>query len=314
LVKIIETQLFNQVAVNMKKLLIIIGSLLVLAGGGFGVYKAYVTSQHHEIKITSNPWVGFTPFMYAQEKGWLENTPFKFIWLVDLADNSRLFDKGFSEGFTATQYELTHFKNKEDLTAVFLIDESYGADAILSNRTLQQLSKSDEKINVYLEMGSLNQDMFNAFTTENTLDKNKFILINSSQKSMEVMAKSDKPVIFITYEPYVSQMKNRGLHIVASTRTLKTFHAIDALFAKKSLVQEHLEDFQRLENIFKRAQEQLHKDPKEFYNTIAGYLEGESYEDFITSTHQIQWIGDDVPAPVMQTLKDQNIPTDNLIR
>jgi len=313
LVKIIETH-FLQGGNDMKKLLIIFGSLLVLAATVLGVYKVFVTSQHYEIKISTNPWVGFTPFMYAQEKGWLEKTPFKFIWLVDLSDNARLFDKGFSQGFTATQYELMHFKNKEDLSAVFLIDESYGADAILSNRTLQQLSKSEEKINVYLEMGSLNQDMFNAFTIENALDKNKFLLINSSQKSMEVMAKSDKPVILITYEPYVSQMKNMGLQIVASTRTLKTFHAIDALFVKNSLVQEHHEDFQQLEDIFKRAQEQLRKDPKEFYTTIAGYLEGESYEDFLASTHQIQWIGDDIPVPVMQTLNRQNIPTDKLLR
>lgn len=297
----------------MRKLLIIFSSLLVLAGIG-GVWKVFSKSQHPQINISTNPWVGFTPFMYAQEKGWLEETPFKFIWLVDLSDNARLFDKGFAQGFTATQYELLHFKNKEDLTTVFLIDQSYGADAILSNRTLQQLLQMDEKISVYLEMGSLNQDMFNAFICENGLDKNKYILIDSSQKSMEVMAKSEKPLMIITYEPYVSQMKNKGLNVVASTRTLKTFHAIDALFVKKSLIEEHRDDFEELNIIFRRAQAQLQKNPKEFYTTIAGYLEGESYKDFLSSTHQIQWIGEDVPSPVWQALKNQNIPTNRLIR
>jgi NitT/TauT family transport system substrate-binding protein len=298
----------------MKKLFIIFASLLLLAGAGFGVWRVFVSSKHQEIKISTNPWVGFTPFMYAQEKGWLEKTPFKFIWLVDLSDNARLFDKGFSQGFTATQYELLHFKNKEDLTTVFLIDQSYGADAILSNRTLAQIAKSQEKISIYLEMGSLSQDIFNTFIRENGLDKNKFLLVNSSQKSMEVLAKSDKPVILITYEPYVSQMKNKGLSVVASTRTLKTFHAIDALFAKKSLIQEHRDDFQNLEDIFERAQEQLRKDPKEFYTTIAGYLEGESYEDFMSSTHQIQWIESNAPVQITDALKNQNIPTDKLLR
>lgn len=298
----------------MKKLLIVFGTFLILTGVGFGVWKVFWTSQRVEINISTNPWVGFTPFMYAQEKGWLEQTPFKFIWLVDLADNARLFEKGFAQGFTATQYEFLRFKNQEDLAPIFLIDESYGADAILSNRTLEQLAKSDKKIHVYLEMGSLNQDMFHAFIVENALDANKFILINSSQKEMEGMAKSDKPVILITYEPYVSQMSNRGLQVVASTRTLKTFHAIDALFAKKSLVQEHREDFETLEDIFKRAQEQLRKDPKEFYTTIAGYLEETTYEDFLASTHQIRWMGETIPVPVMQTLKHQNIPTDNLLK
>lgn len=298
----------------MKKLLIIFSSLLVFAATGYGVWKVFSTSQHPKINISTNPWVGFTPFMYAQEKGWLEETPFKFIWLVDLSDNARLFDKGFTQGFTATQYELLHFKNKEDLTTVFLIDQSYGADAILSNRTLQQLLQTDEKINVYLEMGSLNQDMFNAFIRENGLDKNKYILIDSSQKSMEAMARSEKPLMIITYEPYVSQMKNKGLRVISSTRTLKTFHAIDALFAKQSLAEEHRDDFQKLKDLFERAQDQLRKDPKEFYATISGYLEGESYEDFFASTNQIRWIGDAIPTPVRQALKNQNIPTDKMLQ
>lgn len=298
----------------MKKLLILFSALFVLAGAGYGVWKAFLTSRHPQINISTNPWAGFTPFMYAQEKGWLEKTPFKFIWLVDLSDNARLFDKGFAQGFTATQYELLHFKNKNDLTTVFLIDQSYGADAILSNRTLQQLSHMDEKISVYLEMGSLNQDMFDAFARENGLDKNKFMLIDSSQKSLEVMAKSKKPFILITYEPYVSQMKNKGLHVVASTRTLKTFHAIDALFVKKSLMEEHTENFQELKAIFERARTQLRKDPKEFYTTIEGYLEGESYEDFLNSTYQIQWIEGNTPVHITEEFKNQNIPMDSLLR
>lgn len=298
----------------MKKLLIIISSLLVLAGTGYGLWKAFFTSKYPEIHISSNPWIGFTPFIYAQEKGWLEKTPFRFIWLVDLSDNSRLFDKGFSQGFTATQYECLRIKKKEDLTTAFIIDESYGADAIISNYTLKQLSVMEDKINVYLEMGSLNQDLFNAFVHENRLNKNKFLLINSSQKSMDSMAKSVKPFIIITYEPYVSQMKKKGLGVIASTRTLVTFHAIDALFVKKSLLEEHRDDFKDLKTIFERAREQLRKNPKEFYSTIAGYLEGESYEDFLSSRDQIKWIGDDISLPIRRTLETQNISIEKLIR
>ncbi|MDP3267153.1 MAG: hypothetical protein Q8M39_10015 [Sulfuricurvum sp.] len=297
----------------MKKLLITSTFLLLLAGG-YGVWKAFISPGTSEIRISSNPWVGFTPFMYAQEKGWLEETPFKFIWLVDLSDNARLFDKGFAQGFTATQYELMHFKNKEELTTVFLIDQSYGADAILSNRSLEQLRKTDEKINVYLEMGSLNEDLFSAFTIEYGMDKNAFVFIDSSQKSMSSVRETLKPFIMITYEPYVSRMKAAGLKVIASTKTLTMFHAVDALFIKKSSLEEHRDDYVHLKNIFQRAQGQLRTNPREFYETIAGYLEGESYEDFLNSTHQIQWIGSDVPQHITQTLNNQNIPTDGLIR
>ncbi len=298
----------------MKKIAYILVFILVFLGSLLGVWKVLQHSSKEEIRISSNPWVGFTPFIYAQEKGWLEETPFKFIWLVDLSDNARLFEKGFSDGFTATQYEFLHFKNKEELTTVFLIDQSYGADAVLSNRTLEALHQTNEKISVYLEMGSFNQDMFSAFIRENNLDKKKFILIDSSQKSMELVSKSKKPIILITYAPYISKIKQNGFTVIASTRTLTTFHVVDALFAKKSSFEVNQEDYQQLEDIFKRALAQMRKNPKEFYATISGYLEGESYHDFLITTQHIRWIEKDIPPHIIKTFKEQSIPTDKLLR
>ena len=288
--------------------------LLVLAGSLFGMWKMFQYAKEDVIRISTNPWIGFTPFVYAQEKGWLEETPFKFIWLVDLSDNARLFEKQFAEGFTATQYELLHIKDKEDLTTVFLIDQSYGADAILSNRSVEALRQTHEKINVYLEMGSFNQDMLSAFITENNLNKNKFVLIDSSQKSMEAVRKSNKPVVMITYAPYISRIQEKGFNIIASTRTLKTVHVVDALFAKESSLKEHREEYEQLKHIFNRALAQMHKDPKEFYTTIYGYLEGQSYDDFLLSTQNIKWIDNDIPASITKTFKQQNIPMDKILQ
>lgn len=297
----------------MKKIGYLLVFIVLLAGSGLGIWKIFQSLQKEEIRISTNPWIGFTPFIYAQEKGWLEETPFKFVWLVDLSENARLFEKGFSEGFTATQYELMHFENKEDLTTIFLIDRSYGADAILSNRTLQALRQTNEKINVYLEMGSFNQNMFNAFMVENDFDKEKFVFFDISQKHLEAMTKSNKPIIMVTYEPYLSKIKASGLNVIASTRTLKTFYAVDALFARRNTFEDNPEAYRELKNIFKRALAQMRKDPKEFYVTIAGYLEGGSYEDFLASSHQIQWLENEIPPVIMETLKKQNIPTDKLL-
>lgn len=288
--------------------------VLVLAGSLFGMWKMFLYAKEDVIRISTNPWIGFTPFVYAQEKGWLEETPFKFIWLVDLSDNARLFEKQFAEGFTATQYELLHFKDKEDLTTAFLIDQSYGADAVLSNRSVDALRQTHEKINVYLEMGSFNQDMLSAFITENNLDKNKFVLIDSSQKSMETESKSSKPVVIITYEPYTSKIKANGLNIIASTRTLKTVHVVDALFVRESSLEEHHQEYEQLKHIFDRALAQMRKDPKEFYATISGYLEGQSYEDFLLSAQNIKWIDKDIPASITETFHQQNIPMDKLLQ
>ncbi len=298
----------------MKNLFVAIVIVLIIAGGGYGVWKTYGTQQHPKILISSNPWVGFTPFMYAQEKGWLENTPFKFIWLVDLSDNSRLHEKGFTQGFTATQYEYLHFKNKDNIVPAFLIDVSNGADALLSNRTLEQLCKSKEHVNIYLEEGSLHDDMLTAFVRECHMEKMSFQLIDSSQKSMSALEETKSSLIMMTYEPYTSSLKTKGLQVIASTATLKTFHAVDALFVDKASISQHKDDYQNLKNIFERAKTDLRKNPKEYYETIRGYLEDESYANFMASTNQIEWLDGAPPAPIMKTLKSQKINTDALMQ
>jgi len=105
--------------------------LFLIVALAASVYYYNRPAESSRIHISTNPWVGFTPFIYAQEKGWLESTPFRFLWLVDLTDNARLYERGFTQGFTATQYELLHFKNKNTIKPVFLIDQSFGADAIV---------------------------------------------------------------------------------------------------------------------------------------------------------------------------------------
>lgn len=161
--------------------------LLFLIVGTAALYYVSRPVESSKIRISTNPWVGFTPFIYAQEKGWLENTPFRFIWLVDLSDNARLYERGFTQGFTATQYELSHFKNKNNIKPVFLIDRSHGADAIVSNYSIEKLHTMKEKVDVYLEQGTLNDDFFDAFVAENKLEKVHFHKINGSQKSISTL-------------------------------------------------------------------------------------------------------------------------------
>ncbi|MBU0632981.1 hypothetical protein KKA17_10090 [bacterium] len=272
------------------------------------------SSDKQSIKISSNPWVGFTPFIYAQEKGWLDKTPFKFMWLVDLSDNARLYDRGFTQGFTATQYELLRFKEHSRLKPVFLIDRSYGADAILSNRPLSELSTANEPITVYLELGSLDEDFFNAFIHENKLEKLKFILKNSSQKTMTTVSPSGSAVIMISYAPYVSEFLKKGYVTVASTRSMKSFFVIDALYVDERFVIGREKQYRELLMIFNKALQQFKKDPHEYYETIRGYLEGQSYEDFMDTTTKIQWLNSGIHKDVEAQLYLQNVSIDRLLR
>lgn len=293
----------------------ILGFVLVLLIASVAVLYYFMnrSSDSSQIRISTNPWVGFTPFIYAQEKGWLENTPFRFIWLVDLTDNARLYERGFTQGFTATQYELLHFKNKNSIQPVFLIDRSYGADGIVSNRTIEEIRSTKEKVDVYLEQGTLNEDFFKAFITEYGLAENKFHKIDASQKSMAALTKTKAPIIIISYQPYLSGLLKKGFHPLASTQTIETFFVVDALFMNEQIIEERDKELAHLKELFARGVEQLRTDPHEYYETIKGYLEGQSYEEFMATTTQIEWIYQKNQEEIIAHLRSQQVKTDRLL-
>jgi len=287
--------------------------LFLIVGSVAVVYYYSRPSESSRIHISTNPWIGFTPFIYAQEKGWLESTPFRFLWLVDLTDNARLYERGFTQGFTATQYELLHFKNKNTIKPVFLIDRSYGADAIVSNRTLEELQNTKEKVDVYLEQGSLNDDFFEAFVAEKGLKKVTFHKIDTSQKSISTLTEMSNPIIIISYQPYLAGLIKKGFQVLVSTQSMQTFFVIDALFVDEKTIQGREKEFADLKELFALGVERFKRDPHEYYETIKGYLEGQSYEEFMETTTQIKWLYQTRPNEIITHLNAQQIKTDRLL-
>lgn len=297
----------------MKKPLAVL--LIMLAGAvGFLGYRYVHKLNQPEIRISSNPWVGFAPFIYAQEQGWLKDTPFRFMWLVGLSENRRLYERGFTQGFTATQYELLHFKHPKQLETVFLIDRSNGADAILSNWTLAALQAESAPIKVYLERGSLQRDMFHAFIQENSLTGHRFEFINSAQNTMLLQKPGAEPVIILSYSPYLTQLRERGFNIIASTRSLKSFAVVDALFVNRKVYEENKPYFSKLKAIFDRALAVFKADPKAYYESVRGYLEGETFEQFMASTRNIIWLNGHVDPEILTLLRAQGVSVNQRIR
>ncbi len=278
---------------------------LFIIGTSVLVYRYVSNLDQTEIRISSNPWVGFTPFIYAQEKGWLKNTPFRFLWLVDLSENRHLYERGFVQGVTATQYELLHFAHPDELEAVFLTDRSYGADAILSNRTLAALQAESKPIKVYLERDSLQINVFHSFINENGLKDHAFELINGSQAMMVLLKPGPEPVLLLSYSPYLTQLHQHGFKTIASTHSLKSFVVVDGLFVNRRVYAENRADFVKLKEIFDRALAVFHADPKTYYETVKGYLEGETFDQFMTSTHGIVWLNQHVDPDILAHLKSQ---------
>ncbi len=283
-------------------------ALLLLIGG------CQSKNSAQEIRISTNPWIGFTPFMYAEEKGWLKGSKFKFLWIVSLDENAALYEKGLSDGFTATQYEYFNFKEQTYLKPYFFIDRSSGADVILSNKSLSELKDSKEKIECYFELISVNKDIFNAFITENGLDKSKFVLKNSDQAKMAQLQAKNTPMLLISYEPYASNIQKNGFKKISSTKELKSISVIDAIFIDERVMEGNEKEIKHLQEVFNRAVLALKSNPKEYYETIKGYLENQTYEEFINSLNGIEWVDDKEKSQKnKEYLQKQKIPVDKLL-
>jgi NitT/TauT family transport system substrate-binding protein len=50
-----------------------------------------------------------------------------------------------------------------------------------------------------------------------------------------------------------------------------------------------------------------------YYETVRGYLEGETYDEFMETTEQIEWLNRSVDRSVMHQLETQGILTDRIL-
>ena len=283
----------------MKALLLALMLLFFLGCGD--VSQKYTT-------IAANTWIGYLPLAYAHEMGWLKKDRFILKWTSSLSESKTLFRLGLCEGFCATQYEvLSDPQIKAKSSPYFFIDQSLGADQILSNVPLQELKRSP-KIEVYLELSSVNEALLDAFVKANDLNAS-FKLNDTTQDNLLQMS-FKKPSLIVTYEPYATILRQRGFFLVGSSKTLQPFIRIYDLFFGQKRVAPHR--VRLLYMSFLKGLQQLQQRPQYFYEIVKKYIPHVSYEEFRKELKGIRWI--QKPSPVdIAYLKSQGFDTSKLL-
>lgn len=172
------------------------------------------------------------------------------------------------------------------------MDKSYGGDMIMANRSIEQIKKSDEKINVYLEMDSINHDLLEYFIAKHEIQKERLVIHNRVQDEIKLMKNSPKtpPTIIVTYNPYDIQLGENGFEEIASTRNSQDLFVVDAIYTSSKFYNEHPQEFKKLDKIIARSLEVLRKNPKEYYEKVKLYLDNPSYDEFLEMNKNIVWI------------------------
>ncbi len=245
------------------------------------------------ITISTNQWIGYSPLFYAYEKGYLEKLNIKLINSVSLAEAADVYRVGQANMVTTTQHEYNSLKKStHDIVPIILLDRSNGGDMVLSNRSIEALKKS-KKIYAYLEVDSINQEILKDFIANNSLDLNKFIIINKDQEQIHGVnfkQLKNKDLLIVTYTPYDVALKAKGFHEVASTKNIDSIIVIDALCSTKKLLKKDKTRLLKLKKIIDKSIDEIKQNPHQVYKVVARYLSNINYNEFTTSLKNIKWI------------------------
>lgn len=265
------------------------------------------------LKISVSAWIGYAPLFYVREKGWTRDS-IRLVPVSSLIESEKLFQAGMTDGFAGTQFEF--FQGRivsASLTPVILINRSNGADGILSNVTIDDLRKNEREATVYLEMQTVNSELFSSFVRQYNLSRVRFRKINRDQAEMANMRPPERPTLVVTYEPYKTALVTNGFREVASTSEISLL-VLDAVFVEGAQAARYNRALSSLRSSIARAVHALRDDPAEFYETVRPYLPYANFGDFSAAVNGIEWIDENAGDELMTSIANNGIPLDRLAR
>ncbi len=267
----------------IKNLLIVILGLFLLFGCS--------SKEDKELKIVTNSWIGYAPLFYAKESGYLDNLGIKLITTVSLEEAFDIFSVGKADLVTTTQHEYYALKKTfNSIKPVILIDRSLGGDMIMSNISLDEL-KNANKIDVFLEIDSINSEILKTFIKKYKLDISKMNFIDGDQSEFQdIKNDKSKNILIVTYSPYNEPLNDSGFMELVSTKDLDSIIVIDSICATDKIINKYPDVLKKLKNVIDQSIFEIENNKKDAYKKVSRYLNNISYEEFLASLKKIRWI------------------------
>lgn len=267
--------------------------------------------------ISTNAWIGYSPLFYAREMGWLKEANIELINVVSLGESMHLYNAGSSDVFTGTQHEFNAQREiHPNLIPIMLMDKSNGGDVILSSHTLDKIKNSKSKIEVYLEIDSINQDMLEYFVKKHQLSNDRLNIHNRVQDEILMMKNSqDSPIILIvTYDPYNHTLVKNGFKEIGSTRGDHELFVVDAIYTTSDIFYEHPNEFKKLRMIINRSIQMFQQNPKDYYEKVKLYLDNPSYDEFLQMSKNILWLNTKLSDDDIKRMEELEFPIKDIFQ
>ncbi|MGJ0329661.1 hypothetical protein NG755_08120 [Aliarcobacter cryaerophilus] len=273
-----------------------------------------VNDKKDKLRVVTSNWIGYTPLFYAREKGLLDKLNIQLLSVVSLSESLHTYKSKHADIFLGTQYEYEEaFKRDNQVVPIMLLNKSDGGDVVMSNLTLEEIKKEDKQIDVFLELSSVNSLVFDDFITKHNIKNKNFNYVNKDQSFIAQQKEFKNPTIVISYNPYNITLEKNGLKTLETTKDNIEILIVDAMFTTNDILIKYKDELKELKKIIDIAINDLKKDEKAYYDLIKDYLYDTSFEEFQQSLSNIKWINKNIDQNILDSLKEHNFPTKELL-
>jgi NitT/TauT family transport system substrate-binding protein len=274
------------------------------------------SSSNNKLKISTTNWIGYTPLIYAKEKGWLKELNIELVMASSLSENMNIYATGNSDAYLGTQHEYHLLAKKySSLKPIMIFDRSNGGDLIMSNTSIKELQNTQKDIDAYLEIESINNDVLKDFIKSYNLKNKTINYINKEQAQIEFLNSKDmkKPTILVTYVPFNLTLEKNGFEKIVSTKESLDIFIVDAMFSKMDIFHKHKKQFIELKKVINKSIENLEENPKEYYEKIKPYIKNITYSEFQSMQNDILWLNKKLSPIIKNRLSEMNFPSRDII-
>lgn len=204
------------------------------------------------LKIGSNQWPGYEPLYLARDLGLLRTDTVKLVELPSASDVMQYLKDGILDaGMLTLDETLTLLSGGVDVRVVLVMDISNGADAVLSQPSIQTLSDIRGKY-VGVERSALGAVMLESLLGAAVLQKQDIHIVNLTVDRQEQAFMNDQVDVVITFEPTRSKLLMAGAKELFSSRQIPG-RIIDVLVVRAEAIHEHAEQIHSLTQAYFEA-------------------------------------------------------------
>jgi NitT/TauT family transport system substrate-binding protein len=239
---------------------------MLKAAGGLGLaagLHACNWVQEQPVTVAAHVWVGYQPMYLARERGWLKRDRVTLLDTHSATESLAAVRSGKAEAAALTLDEmLTARATGLPLTAVLVFNTSMGADMLLAEAGMTQLSELKGQ-RIALEHSSVAEIMLAEILREAGLKQSDVQLLRIPIDEHPTVWHRHGADAFITYEPVASQLLARGLVRLFDTRQIPDTIVDVLAFHRDALDNRHADAIRHLMLAHFQALDSLVRNPQD---------------------------------------------------